>query len=161
MTNTFVNPEAIWTLNGRISFAFGSLDPNGIWILLTLTFLKITFKRTFFSKVSELNNIHTYWKVCKIFSKTTFVMGSSAYKVKICFIQFWWHLVKLLYTWVLQLHQVSSKSDEKQKSFVNSPFFCSEFQSVSRIVKIVYSALSWWMYKIELYVLLRTFPKFY
>ena len=24
--------------------------------------------------------------------------------------------------------QVSSKSDEKQKSFINSPFFCSEFQ---------------------------------
>ena len=34
---------------------------------------------------------------------------------------------------VLQFHQVSSKSDEKQKSFINSPFFCSEFQSVSRI----------------------------
>ena len=43
--------------------------------------------------------------------------------------------------WLLQLHQVSSKSDEKEKSFINSPFFCSEFQSVSRIVKIVYSAL--------------------
>ena len=36
--------------------------------------------------------------------------------------------------------QVSSKSDEKQKSFINSPFFSSEFQSVSRIVKIVHSA---------------------
>ena len=32
-----------------------------------------------------------------------------------------------------------SKSDEKQKSFINSPFFCSEFQNVSRIVKIVHS----------------------
>ena len=31
------------------------------------------------------------------------------------------------------------KSDEKQKSFINSPFFFSEFQSVSRIVKIVHS----------------------
>ena len=31
------------------------------------------------------------------------------------------------------------KSDEKQKSFINSPFFCSEFQSVSRIAKIVHS----------------------
>ena len=41
----------------------------------------------------------------------------------------------------LQLHQVSSKSDEKQKSFINSPFFGSEFQSVSRIVKIVHSGL--------------------
>ena len=41
---------------------------------------------------------------------------------------------------LVQLHQVSSKSDEKQKSFINSPFFCSEFQSVSRIVKIVHSA---------------------
>ena len=40
----------------------------------------------------------------------------------------------------IQLHQVSSKSDEKQKSFINSPFFCLEFQSVSRIVKIVHSA---------------------
>ena len=30
--------------------------------------------------------------------------------------------------------------DEKQKRFINSPFFCSEFQSVSRIVKIVHSA---------------------
>ena len=36
---------------------------------------------------------------------------------------------------VLQFHQVSSKSDEKQKSFINSPFFFSELQSVSRIVK--------------------------
>ena len=43
---------------------------------------------------------------------------------------------------VLQLHQISSKSDEKQKSFINSPFFCSEFQSVSRIMKIVHSALA-------------------
>ena len=32
-----------------------------------------------------------------------------------------------------------SKSDEKQKRFINSPFFCSEFQSVSRIVIIVHS----------------------
>ena len=32
--------------------------------------------------------------------------------------------------------QVSSKSDEKQKKFFNSLFFCSEFQSVNRIVKI-------------------------
>ena len=43
-------------------------------------------------------------------------------------------------TWCTYFHQVSSKSDEKQKSFINSPFFCSEFQSVSRIVKIVHSA---------------------
>ena len=43
---------------------------------------------------------------------------------------------------VIQVHQVSSKSDEKQKKgFINSPFFCSEFQSVSRILKIVHSAL--------------------
>ena len=42
---------------------------------------------------------------------------------------------------VLQFHQVSSKADEKQKSFTNSLFFCSEFQSVSRIVKIVHSAI--------------------
>ena len=41
---------------------------------------------------------------------------------------------------VLQFHQVLSKSDEKQKGFINSPFFCSEFQMVSRIVKIVHSA---------------------
>ena len=41
---------------------------------------------------------------------------------------------------VLQFHQISSKSDEKQKSFINSPFFSSEFQSVGRIVKIVHSA---------------------
>ena len=45
------------------------------------------------------------------------------------------------YPCVQQFHQVSSKSEEKQKkSFINSPFFCSEFQSVSRIVKIVHSA---------------------
>ena len=42
---------------------------------------------------------------------------------------------------VVQLHQVLLKLDEKQKSFINSPFFCSEFQSVSRIVKIVHSAM--------------------
>ena len=44
-------------------------------------------------------------------------------------------------THVLQFHQVSLKSDDKQKSFINSPFFCSEFQSVSRIVKIVHSVM--------------------
>ena len=49
----------------------------------------------------------------------------------------WW---SCSYPCVLQFHQVSSKSDEKQKSFINSLFFCSEFQSASRIVKIVHSA---------------------
>ena len=49
----------------------------------------------------------------------------------------WW---SCSYPCVLQFHQVSSKSDEKQKSFLNSLFFCSEFQSVSRIVKIEHSA---------------------
>ena len=44
----------------------------------------------------------------------------------------WW---SCSYPSVLQFHQVSSKSDEKQKSFINGPFFCSEFKSVSRIVK--------------------------
>ena len=39
-----------------------------------------------------------------------------------------------------QIHQVSSKSDEKQKSFINSRFCCSEFQSVSRMMKNVHSA---------------------
>ena len=48
----------------------------------------------------------------------------------------WW---SCSYPCVLPFHQVSSKSDEKQKSFINSRFFCSEFQSVSRIVKIVHS----------------------
>ena len=43
----------------------------------------------------------------------------------------WW---SCSYPCVLQFHQVSSKSEEKQKSFINSPYFCS---SVSRIVKIV------------------------
>ena len=51
----------------------------------------------------------------------------------------WW---SCSYPSVLQFHQVSSKSDEKQKSFINSPFFCSEFQSVNRIVKIIHSAYS-------------------
>ena len=49
----------------------------------------------------------------------------------------WW---SCSYPCALQFHQVSSKLDEKQKSFINSPFFCSEFQSVSRIVKIIHSA---------------------
>ena len=30
--------------------------------------------------------------------------------------------------------------NQMKKSFIDSPFFCSEFQSVSRIVKIVHSA---------------------
>ena len=42
---------------------------------------------------------------------------------------------------LIKLFCFSSKLDEKQKGFINSPFFCSEFQSVSRIVKIVHSAL--------------------
>jgi len=33
----------------------------------------------------------------------------------------------------------TSKADEKQKSFIDSQFFSSEFQSVGRIVKIAYS----------------------
>ena len=44
---------------------------------------------------------------------------------------------------VLQFCQVSSKSDEKQKSFINCLFSSPEFQSVSRIVKIVHSADTW------------------
>ena len=49
----------------------------------------------------------------------------------------WW---SCSYPWcVVQFNEVSSKSDEKQKSLINSPFFCSEFQIVSRIVKIVHS----------------------
>ena len=50
----------------------------------------------------------------------------------------WW---SCSYPHVLQFHQVSSKLDEKEKRFINSPFFCSEFQSVSRIMKIVQRAL--------------------
>ena len=30
-----------------------------------------------------------------------------------------------------------------KKSFINRPFFCSEFQSVGRIVKFVHSVLGW------------------
>ena len=62
-------------------------------------------------------------------------------KTFLFFIRFWWNLVKLWYSAVLQLHPVSSKTDEKQKSFINSPFFFSEFQTVIRIVKIVHSAI--------------------
>ena len=36
--------------------------------------------------------------------------------------------------------EVTLNSDENQKSFFNSNFFCSEFQSVNRLVKIVHSA---------------------
>ena len=35
-----------------------------------------------------------------------------------------------------KFHQNRMKN---KKSFINSPFFCSEFQSVSRIVKIIHS----------------------
>ena len=35
-----------------------------------------------------------------------------------------------------KVHQNQMKT---KKSFIDSPFFCSEFQSVSRIVKIVHS----------------------
>ena len=52
-----------------------------------------------------------------------------------------------------QIYKVSSKSDEKQKRFINSPFFCTEFQSVNRIVKIVHSAMlaifSWVIYSLD------------
>ena len=46
----------------------------------------------------------------------------------------------------LQVHQVSSKSEEKQKSFIDSPFFSPEFQSVSRIVKIVHCEWMPWFF---------------
>ena len=45
----------------------------------------------------------------------------------------------VLYMGNYNFTKVWSKSDDKQKSFINYPFFCSEFQSVSRIVKIVHS----------------------
>ena len=38
-----------------------------------------------------------------------------------------------------KFHQNQMKN---KKSFINSLFFCSEFQSVSRIVKIIHSAMS-------------------
>ena len=64
----------------------------------------------------------------------------AIYKTFYCFSsdfdETWWHCST---QWVLQLHEVSSKLDEKQKSFINCLFFCSEFQGVSRIVKIVHS----------------------
>ena len=47
--------------------------------------------------------------------------------------------VVVTHVYVLQFHRVSSILDEKQNSFINSPFFCSEFQSVSRFVKIIHS----------------------
>ena len=52
------------------------------------------------------------------------------------FNEIWW---SYSFPCVLQFLQVSSKSDKKQKSFINSQFFCSEIQSVDRIVKIVHS----------------------
>ena len=69
----------------------------------------------------------------------------SINKTFLFFTRFCWNLVKLwvLTHWVLQLQQVSSKLDEKTKSFINRPFFCSEFQNVNRIVKIVHSANSY------------------
>ena len=51
-----------------------------------------------------------------------------------------WAINKTFFVFHLILMTVSSKSDEKQKSFTNSPFVCSEFQNVSRIMKIVHSA---------------------
>ena len=48
-------------------------------------------------------------------------------------------IVVHVYTRRKHLPQISSKLDEKQRSFIDSPFFCSEFKSVSRIVKIVHS----------------------
>ena len=51
------------------------------------------------------------------------------------FVETWWSCSTHC---VLQFHTVSSKSDEKQKSFTNCPFFCSKFQSVSRIMKIIH-----------------------
>ena len=44
--------------------------------------------------------------------------------------------------YVLKFHQVSSKLDERQKSFIFSNFFGSDFQSVGRIVKIVHSEMA-------------------
>ena len=37
-----------------------------------------------------------------------------------------------------KLYQNQNQTKNK-KSFINNPFFCSEFESVSRIVKIVHS----------------------
>ena len=56
------------------------------------------------------------------------------------YVQFYNSTDTCSYPCVLQFQQVLSKLDEKQKSFINSPFFCLEFESVSRIVKIVHIA---------------------
>ena len=59
-----------------------------------------------------------------------------------------------------KFHQNQMKN---KKSFINSPFFCSEFQSVSRIVKIVHSVMllsrvysTFWQKKYKLYLLIQT-----
>ena len=48
--------------------------------------------------------------------------------------------MKLSEVVVIHVFYNFTKFHQKQKSFINSPFFCSEFQSVSRIVKIIHSA---------------------
>ena len=56
------------------------------------------------------------------------------------FSRFYWHFEILNRKTVkFQFHQVLPKLYEKQKSFINSLLFCSEFQSVSRIMKFIHS----------------------
>ena len=59
-------------------------------------------------------------------------------------LKFWTEKWAINKTFLFFIHHNYTKFHQNQmknkKSFINSPFFCSEFQSVSRIVKIVHSA---------------------
>ena len=56
-------------------------------------------------------------------------------------IWFWWNLVKLYLPMCTTISLSFIKIGGKKKRFINRLFFCSEFQSVSRIVNIVHSAM--------------------
>ena len=142
----------MWTYNWTVSthsailIKITPVDFWKLWNLLEKVFLYITkwdgLAKTGFRKLCR-KFYRIYTKHCTIFtillSLWNFEQNTRLLIKLFCFSfdfdETWWHCS---YPCVLQLHQVSSKSDEKQKSFINSPSFYSEFQRVSRIVKIVH-----------------------
>ena len=115
----------------RLTFLWMNLDSTQnlqhFDIYIYLWWISAALKR--FSQHSATDTLK-FWTEKWAINENFFCFSSD-------FDETWW---RCSYPCVLQVHQVFSKSDSKQKCFINSPFFCSEFQTVSRIVKIVHSA---------------------
>ena len=113
-----------------------------VFSLTPLTGMSSWLRHQFWCFPYKLRNVKT-WRTLEVMVPPKEIWTENGQLVKLfCFSsnfdETWWNCTS---QWVLQLHQVLWKLDEKQKSFINCLLFCPEFQSVSRIVKIVHSTI--------------------